>query len=139
MHNLMKKAESVGITVEYCKIPFNESLSVQCDDGDFILMDYSLIGTGARERVHLGHEIGHSIKGAFYNPYAPFDIRQKYENKADKWAIKELIPLDKLDDAVADGYTDIWSLAERFDVTTDFMRKAVCWYTHGNLATDLYF
>ena len=26
-----------------------------------------------------------------------------------------------------------------FGVTEEFMRKAVCWYTHGNLATELYF
>ena len=47
--------------------------------------------------------------------------------------------MEDLDVAVADGYTDIWSLAEHFGVTEDFMRKAVCWYTHGNLATELYF
>ena len=46
---------------------------------------------------------------------------------------------DDLDEAVADGYTDIYSLAEHFGVPEDFMRKAVCWYTHGNLATELYF
>ena len=30
-------------------------------------------------------------------------------------------------------------IAEYFGVTEDFMRKAVCWYTYGNLATELYF
>lgn len=135
----MRKAEKAGITIEYCNIPLNESLSVQDDDGDFVLMDYSLIGAGARERVHLGHELGHSLEGAFYNPYATLDVRQKYEHRADKWAIKELVPIDRLDDAIAEGYTDIWSLAERFDVTEEFMKKAVCWYVHGNLATELYF
>ncbi len=29
--------------------------------------------------------------------------------------------------------------ADRFGVTEDFIRKAVCLYVHGNLATELYF
>jgi len=50
-----------------------------------------------------------------------------------------LIPVDDLDDAVAQGCTEVWELAERFGVTEDFVRKAVCYYVHGNLATELYF
>lgn len=139
MIELMQEAEKAGITVEYCSLPLNESMTFQDDEGDFILMDYSLIGTGAKERVHLGHEIGHSVLGAFYNPYSPLDVRQKHENRANKWAIRRLIPESALDNAVANGCTDIFSLAEHFEVTEDFMRMAVCWYTHGNLAVDLHF
>lgn len=61
------------------------------------------------------------------------DVRQ------DKWATSHLISVDELDDAVAEGYTDIWSLADHFGVTEEFMRKAVCWYTQGNLAAELFF
>ena len=39
----------------------------------------------------------------------------------------------------SDGHTEMWDLADYFHVTEDFMRKAVCWYTYGNLATELYF
>ena len=44
--------------------------------------------------------------------------------------------MDALDDAVADGCTEVW---ERFQVTEEFVRKAVCWYVHGNMAAELYF
>lgn len=50
-----------------------------------------------------------------------------------------VIPVDDLDQAVAEGCTELWELAERFDVTEEFVRKAVCLYVHGNLATELYF
>ena len=30
-------------------------------------------------------------------------------------------------------------LAEHFQVSEEFIRKAVCLYTHGNLAAELYF
>lgn len=54
-------------------------------------------------------------------------------------AVTALIPVDALDDAVADGCTEVWELAERFQVTEEFVRKAVCWYVHGNMAAELYF
>ena len=66
-------------------------------------------------------------------------MRSKHENRADKWAVNKLIPVDELDQAVEDGHTELWDLADHFGVTEEFMRKAVCWYTYGNLATELYF
>lgn len=125
-------------------IPFpmtrNSSMSVMTDSGDcFIGIDPRIQNGGVQERVHLGHEIGHCVTGSFYNIYAAIDNRKRHENKADKWAIRHLIPVDALDDAVANGYTELWELAERFGVTEDFAKKAVCYYVHGNVATELYF
>lgn len=31
-----------------------------------------------------------------------------------------------------------WQLAEYFDVTEELIRKAICWYKHGNMAVDQY-
>ena len=47
--------------------------------------------------------------------------------------------MDALDDAIADGCCEIWELADRFGVTEDFIRKALCLYVHGNVAAELYF
>lgn len=94
---------------------------------------------GAQERVHLSHELGHCLTGSFYSVYTAVDCRQRHENRADKWAVRKLIPVEQLDDAVAEGCTELWELADRFGVTEDLMRKAVCLYVHGNLAAELYF
>lgn len=116
------------------------SMSVMSDSGQcYIGMDRSLLGGGVEERVHLAHELGHCITGSFYNRYAAIDCRKRHENRADKWAIRTLIPVDALDDAIATGCTELWELADRFGVSEDFMCKAVCYYVHGNLATELYF
>ena len=139
MTKLFRAAHEAGIRVEYCQIPLNGSISAPDAEGDFVLMDYSLIGTGPTERVHLAHEIGHCTTDSFYNRHTPFDIRQKHENRADKWAIKKLVPEDELNEAVSNGITEPWELAEYFNVTEDFMKKAVCYYTNSNLAADLYF
>ena len=53
--------------------------------------------------------------------------------------VKRALSEDELDKAIAEGYTEMWDLAEHFGVTEDFMRKVVCWYTYGNLDVDWYF
>ena len=115
------------------------SLSVLLGDGSCVIgIDRSAL-TAAQERTQLAHEIGHCETGSFYSRSVKVDCRQRHENRADKWAIHRLISADALDDAVAAGYTELWELAEYFGVTEEFMQKAVCLYTHGNLAVESYF
>ena len=116
------------------------SMSVQlCDGSCAIGMDERVTDGGTQERVHLSHELGHCATGSFYNIYAPRDLRERHENRADKWAIRRLIPVSDLDDAIAAGHTELWDLAEHFGVTETFLKKAICLYVHGNTASELYF
>lgn len=128
--------------IEVLRFPMkaNGSMSIMDDDGVcYIGIDESVQDGGVQERVHLGHELGHCATGSFYSIHTAVDCRQRHENKADKWAVKKLIPVELLDEAIANGCTELWDLAEHFGVTEDFIRKAVCFYVHGNLATELYF
>ena len=133
-------AQQQNIEVIPFSMPENGSMSIMLDNGACIIgMDDSIKDGDAQERVHLGHEIGHCITGSFYNIHAAMDLRQRHENRANKWAIQALIPVEDLDDAVAEGCHEIWELAERFGVTEDFIRKTLCYYVHGNVAAELYF
>ena len=87
------------------------------------------IRSEADEAVKLSHELGHCVYGGFYNKYTPFDVRAQHENKANAWAVRRLIPWAKLKQAVKSGITEVWDLAEYFDVTEDFMRWAITYYT----------
>ena len=138
--SLLGCAEENGIDVDWFPMKRAESLSIPLSDGTFgIAIDPSKLQSTADLTHKLAHEIGHCMTGSFYNRYSTFDCRQRHENRADKWAIKHLIPESELDDAVANGCTELWELAERFGVTEQFMQKAVCYYVHGNVATELYF
>lgn len=137
---LYKDADAAGITVAWFPLAVDQSLAIELADGSFAIgIDPRKADTIAKENVCIGHELGHCSTGSFYNPYAKMDVRKKHENRADKWAIRRLIPVAELDCAVADGYETIPELADYFNVTEAFMRKAVCWYVHGNLASELYF
>ncbi len=128
--------------IEVLSFPMKEngSMSVLTDSGSCIIgMDEEIRDNSIQERVHLGHELGHCVTGSFYSIHTAIDSRQRHENKADKWAIQALVPVDDLDAAIAGGCTELWDLAERFDVTEEFIKKAVCFYVHGNVAAELYF
>ncbi len=90
----------------------------------YIGMDPFRIETSSQERVHLAHELGHCETGSFYNVYSSLDIREKHENRADRWAVTRLVPVEELEYAVNNGFTEIWELAEYFGVTEDFIKKA---------------
>lgn len=131
-------AERRNIDVDWIPMRRATSLSVPLGDGYAIALDPWKLGTIAQETVCLAHELGHCETGSFYNRYAALDVRQRHENRADKWAIRRLVPEDDLDAAMADGCDTIPALADRFGVTEPFMAKAVCWYAHGNLAVEMY-
>ena len=74
------------------------------------------------------HEIGHCVKGAFYNRYAAADLISRHEYRADKWAIEELIPKDELLAAIKKNLDSIYLLSQHFGVSEDFMLKACRYY-----------
>ena len=140
MQTLYTLAKQHNIEVLTFPMEQNGSMSVMDDGGNCAIgMDPGVLDGGVRERVHLAHELGHCITGSFYNIHAAVDSRRRHENRANKWAVQQVIPVDALDDAIASGCVEIWDLAERFGVTEQFIRKAVCFYVHGNLAEELYF
>ena len=93
----------------------------------FVAIDPFKIENTADEKVKLAHELGHCETGAFYNEYSKFDIRAKHERRADKWAIKKLVPEDELKEACT-FCNNRYELAEHFGVTEDFMQKVLDYY-----------
>lgn len=123
---LYEMADANRIEVMKFNLPLNGSISVMDNERYFIGLDsYENL---AEERVHLAHELGHCITGSFYNIYSDFDVREKHERRATKWAIKKLIPFDELVKYLDDGIVQKWELAEIFDVTEDYIDKAFSLY-----------
>lgn len=104
------------------KVP---ALSVCDEDGDCIIaLDTRKFSGYADHKVIMAHELGHCKRGAFYNQYSQFDIRSRHEYRADKWAIQLVLPYEELLAACEKGNTEVWQLAEYFDVTEDFISRA---------------
>ena len=136
---LYDELNRAGVRFYHWDLDDGQACTLEMNGQYGVFMDFGNIATGAEELVAVAHEGGHVFTGATHKVSSPYDLVAKHEYKADKWAVQRLISADALDAAVAEGYTDIHSLAEYFNVTVPFMKKAVCFHTHGNLAADLYF
>lgn len=103
-----------------------KSMSLSDNGMCAIVIDNEKINSEVEETVIAAHELGHCETGAFYNEHS-LELRSRMEYRADKWAIKKLVPEDELIEVFESGITEIWKLAEHFGVTEDFMIK-VCEY-----------
>ena len=140
LSTLYDRAEQLNIPVFHVPLPRTGSMSTMAEDGSCAIgLDLPHRRSRNELRVRLAHELGHCVTGSFYNRWSPADIRKLHENRADKYAVRTLIPVEALDAAVAAGHTDPWDLADYFGVDEAFLKKAVCLYVHGNLAAELYF
>lgn len=127
------------------QLPFSKknsnALTVNLSGSDTwgIFLDGGELNTTAKKKSALLHEGGHYSTGTTHEVCSPWDLVAKHEYKADKWAVERALSEEELDEAVAEGHTELWDLADYFGLTEELMRKVVCWYTYGNLATELYF
>lgn len=76
----------------------------------------------------LAHELGHCVRGAFYNRYSAVDCKSRHERRANVWAYRKLVSEDELHEAVMRGNVEIWELAEYFDLPQDLMEQIVNYY-----------
>lgn len=135
--SLYRLAQQDGIDVDNFDLCNTESIATIDGNGKCsIAINPKKIADSKDETVKVAHELGHCELCAFYNTAAACDIREKHERQADYWAAKKLVPPEELRAALNDGIDEYWELAEKFDVTEEFMRKAVDIYRSvGELPT----
>ena len=115
-----------NITIDFIDCPKCGAISLFGAGGCAIGIDSQTPARLLKERT--AHEIGHCVKGAFYNRYATADNISQHEYRADKWAIENLIPKSELIKAIKKNLDSIYLLAQHFDVSEDFMIKACKYY-----------
>lgn len=123
--DLYQEAEAAGIDILNFRMSHREAMSVMDHEGNcYIGLDYRKIGSEQYEKYLLSHELGHCKKGAFYTQSSPFDLREKHEYRADKWMVNRLIPREELEAAIEQGATELWELADLFEVPESVIFKA---------------
>lgn len=112
-------------------LPFSagaKSAVVEVDGAYGVFLDVDRLQDSAEETVLVAHECGHIKTGATHRVASPLDLVCRHEERANRWAIRRLLPKDDLEAALRDGCTEPWQLAERFGVTVEFVRRALDYY-----------
>lgn len=110
-----------------------EAASIRINNNTGIFIDYNQLDSTAAEKVILGHELGHCETGALHKINSPYELKERNEYRADRWAVHELIPFEDFERAFKNGHTEVWDLAEHFNVTEDFIRTALQIYKNEGL------
>ncbi len=122
-NDLHRLARQKGAQIDYAFMPAAQAVAVKYQDRFYIGLDYSVPENSAAERLMLAHELGHIQTNAFYGLRAPEAVRVYAEAEAERWAVKYLVPKKALTAALKQGLNE-WELAEHFNVTPDFIRRA---------------
>lgn len=134
LSDLYNLAENDSIQVDCFELDLCQSISIQDSAGNcFIGIDPLRLESTADEKVKLAHELGHCETGSFYNKNSTLDIRGKHEQKANRWAVKRLIPKSELIYLLRMGL-ERWELAEHFNVTESFINLSIQLYFEFGMA-----
>lgn len=121
---LYKKAESNKIDVDFFNLKSLVALSIP----GAVALNPQSIGSVKEEKVILAHELGHHFRNSFYDISSTYELRERQEARADRWAVENLVPWDELQKAIDSGHTELYDLAEYFDVTEEFMKRVIKTY-----------
>lgn len=118
-------AKEQGMAVDCFQRGARESISIQDGEERFIALAPFRLSSSQNEKQPLAHEWGHCMTGSFYNRHSGLDVRQKHKNSAGNRAIEKRIGEEALNAAASAGSTEVWQLADYFNVSEGLMKKSV--------------
>ena len=111
----------------------NKAATIKLNGEYAIFIDTDKMESIADELCIVAHEYGHCETGATHYISSPFDLVCKHEYKADKWAIHKILPIEDIKKAMLSGCTEVWQLAEYFNVTERFLKRAIQIYQNEEM------
>ena len=128
-----KKIRDNNIKVFDFGLPNVKSVSVETDSRYGIFINHKEIKSHDEEFIVVTHEYGHCMTGSTHPPYSPFDIISKHEYRADRKAVLDFLPINRIKSAIKAGCRSAYEFSEYLDVPEQFVIKA---FQHYN-AMDL--
>ncbi len=128
LNELYELAGKKNVKVTAFSLPNNTAVTIKLGDCCFVGVNPEVFFSKRKEKVVIAHELGHIETDSLYAVNGDSVDRIKKEAKAEKWTVETLIPLEKLKAAIKEGCEEVGALAEHFEVTEEFMLKALLYY-----------
>ena len=123
----------------YCKqhdvdvIPYDgcpkEGATIR-DQGYYgVFLDFTKIKSTRLLRGVCYHELGHVATGALHKVDSPFELAERSEYRAIRWAAENYLTIEAFQEAFDAGYTQIWQLEEYFDLPEADILAALRYWT----------
>ena len=96
-----------------------------------IFLDFTKIRSTRLLRGVCYHEMGHAATGALHKVDSPFELVERSEYRANRWAAEHYLSEQDFRTAFAEGYTEPWQLAEYFDLPESEILSAYTYWTQS--------
>jgi Zn-dependent peptidase ImmA (M78 family) len=106
-----------------------EGLTMRIREDYAIFLDFSQIQSARLLKGICYHELGHAGTGALHKVSSPYETVERSEYRANRWAAEHFLPPEEFREAFANGYTELWQLAEYFDLPEQDIKNALTYWT----------
>lgn len=93
-----------------------------------VFLDFSKIRSTRLLRGICCHELGHVATGALHKVDSPYELVERSEYRAGRWIAKNYLTERAFRAAFAAGCTQLWQLAEYFDLPEDCIADALSYW-----------
>ena len=90
-----------------------------------VFLDFTKIRSTRLLRGVCYHELGHIATGALHKVDSPYELVERSEYRANRWAAEQFLTEENFREAFLLGYTEPWQLAEYFDLPENDIRSAL--------------
>lgn len=100
-------------------------------DQDFyaVFLDFSKISSLRLLRGVCYHELGHAATGSLHKVDSPYELVERSEYRANRWAAERYLTEADFRRAFSQGYTEAWQLADFFDLPEEDICAALTFWT----------
>ncbi len=114
--------------IPYLNAP-SEGTTIRDEDYYAIFLDITKLRS---IKVYNGvclHEVGHVATGALHKVDSPYETVERSEYRANRWGFENYLKAEEFKEAFAAGYTELWQLADYFDLPEETIKKALTYWT----------
>lgn len=94
-----------------------------------IFLDFTKIHSTRLLRGICCHELGHAATGALHKVDSPYELVERNEYRANRWAAEKYLTEEDFRGAFQCGFTELWQLSEYFDLPEADVQWALDYWT----------
>lgn len=114
--------------IPYLNAP-SEGTTIRDEDYYAIFLDITKLRS---IKVYNGvclHEVGHVATGALHKVDSPYETVERSEYRANRWGFENYLKVEEFKEAFSAGYTELWQLADYFDLPEETIKKALTYWS----------
>lgn len=130
LDKMRARAQRAGIEEFTASMENFPAISIKLNGKYRIGLDPEQLDTESEQCVAFTHELGHIVKSAMISDITQYETIGRLEHRAWKYAVHQLLPRKRLEQAVRSCQGRLWEVAEELRYPQHFIERALDFYSH---------